>query len=381
MSSTNKTKKLLVLCPHPVGYAPGQRLKYEQYFSDWEQNGFLVDVQPFMTEAFQQVLYKKGNFIKKAIGIVSGYFRRTKNLFIISKYDLVYIFLWVTPLGPPVFEWLAVKLARKIIYDIDDLVFLKNQRAEPWYALLLKGRQKPSFLMKRADHVITCTPFLDSYARQFNANTTDISSTVNTETYQPVNAYSNDTTITLGWSGSHSTIRMLKTILPVFTELKKLVNFKLLIMGSKDFQLEGIPVETVEWSEEKEIITLQRMDIGLYPLPMDEEWVKGKSGLKAIQYMAMGIPTIASNTGCNDRVIEKGISGFLVNTQEEWIEKLLLLIPNPPLRKQIGLAGRERVEKMFSITVNAPVYLSILNEVINKNKQGMKKNTFRWSKP
>ena len=108
------------------------------------------------------------------------------------------------------------------------------------------------------------------------------------------------------------------------------------------------------------------MDIGLYPLPLDEEWVNGKSGLKALQYMALGIPAIASNIGCNDRVIEQGVSGFLVTSREEWIEKLVLLMNDPTLRKQIGLAGRERVEKMFSVKANAPVYLSILNKVINK---------------
>jgi L-malate glycosyltransferase len=367
MSSTNKAKRILVICPHPVGFVPGQRLKYEQYFSDWKKNGYQVDVRPFMSVPFQKIVYKKGFFLNKVWGTVLGYLGRVGDLFIIPRYDLVYVFLWVTPFGLPFFELLMSKLAKKMVYDIDDLVFLKNERAEPWYALLLKGRQKPAFLMKRANHVITCTPFLDSYARQYNNNTTDISSTINTDTYQPVNKYNNTSTITLGWSGSHSTIRMLKTILPVFTELKKSVNFKLLVMGSTNFELEGIDIETIEWSEEKEIVTLQRIDIGLYPLPLDEEWVKGKSGLKALQYMALGIPTIASNVGCNDRVIETGVSGFLVTTHQEWIEKILLLINNPELRKQIGTAARERVEKMYSINAKAPVYLSILNNVIESN--------------
>lgn len=367
MASEHKPKRILIICPHPVGLVPGQRLKYEQYFSDWEKNGYCIDVKPFMSESFQKIVYKKGFFFRKATGTLHGYLRRIKELFIIPKYDLVYVFLWVTPFGFPVFEWMVSKLAKKIVYDIDDLVFLKNDRAEPWYALLLKGRQKPAFLMKHANHVITCTPFLDNYVRQFNQNTTDISSTINTDTYQPVNRYANDTIITLGWSGSHSTVRMLKTILPVFTELKKKIHFKLLIMGSTNFEnIEGVDIETTEWSEEKEIETLQRMDIGLYPLPLDEEWVKGKSGLKALQYMALGIPTIASNLGCNDRVIENGVSGFLVTTHEEWVEKILLLANDPGLREQMGKAARHRVEKLYSIKANAPVYLSILNRVIHE---------------
>jgi glycosyltransferase involved in cell wall biosynthesis len=199
--------------------------------------------------------------------------------------------------------------------------------------------------MKSANHIITCTPYLDEFAKQFNANTTDISSTINTEKYLPVNTYSNDHTIVLGWSGSHSTLRILKLILPALTALKDLLDYKLLVMGGTNIDIPGIQMEKLEWSEEKEISTLQKIDIGLYPLPMDEEWVKGKSGLKALQYMALGIPTIASNCGCNDRVIHNGISGFLVSTQEEWIEKIILLAKDAALRKSMGKAARSLLKK------------------------------------
>jgi L-malate glycosyltransferase len=360
--TSKKTKKILVLCPHPEGHVPGQRLKYEQYFEHWRNNGFEVTVQSFFSVATQQVLYKKGHFFQKALGTLGGYLRRIGQLFTIGRYDVVYVFLWVTPLGPAMMEWLVSRLAKKMVYDIDDLVYIRHSGAEPWYALLLKGRNKPMLLMKRAHHVITCTPYLDEYARRFNQHTTDISSTINTVTYTPVNDYANTDPIVLGWSGSHSTIRMLKTIAPVFLELKKHIDFKLLIMGSTDFELPGIEVETTEWSEAKEIPTLQRIDIGLYPLP-NEEWVLGKSGLKALQYMALGIPPVATNIGCNNRVIEDGVSGFLVNTHEEWIEKLLLLARNPQLRAQMGQAARQRVEQYYSIKANEPVYLSILQSV------------------
>lgn len=365
--SMKERKKILVICPHPVGHVPGQRLKYEQYFTSWKNNGYDIEVRPFMSPSLQKIIYKKGFLLKKTLGVLSGYFKRIGDLRKISQHDLVYIFLYVTPLGSPFFEKMVCKRAKKVIYDIDDLVFLKNDRAEPWYALLLKGRNKPAFLMKHANHVITCTPFLDEYARQFNKHTTDISSTINTETYLPVNKYENTAPIVLGWSGSHSTIRMLKTIMPVFEELKTKLKFKMLIMGSTDFELEGVDVETIEWSEEKEIPTLQRMDIGLYALPVDEEWVKGKSGLKALQYMALGIPTVATNVGCTDRVIENGVTGFLVNSHNEWVEKILLLASNPDLRRKIGTAAREKVEKQFSIKANEQVYLSILNNAVNNN--------------
>ncbi|HEY6502871.1 MAG TPA: glycosyltransferase family 4 protein [Chitinophagaceae bacterium] len=359
-----KRKKILVLCPHPVGYVPGQRLKYEQYFDHWKANGFDITVSSFMSERMQRIVYKKGYFFEKIFWTFCGYCKRVFDLFRIRRYDLVYSFLWITPFGPPLFEWMVSGLAKKMIFDIDDLVYMKNERADKWYTRLFKGRDKPVYLMKKADHVITCTPYLDEFVRKFNTNTTDISSTINTITYIPVNKYENTGTITLGWSGSHSTIRYLTLLHPVLKELKKEFDFKLLVMGDAGFLMEGIDVEAHAWTEEKEIEILQRMDIGLYPLPLDEEWVYGKSGLKALQYMALGLPVIATAIGANFRVIEEGESGFLVTSQDEWLQKLKALINDASLRRRFGMKARARVEKYYSVKANEPVYLGIINKVL-----------------
>jgi glycosyltransferase involved in cell wall biosynthesis len=360
-----RNKKILVLCPHPVGYAPGQRLKYEQYFDHWRANGYDITVSPFMSERMQKIVYKKGYFLEKIFWTFCGYMRRFFDLFRIRNYDLVYSFLWVTPFGPPVFEWMVAKLSKKIVFDIDDLVYMKNARADKWYTSLFKGREKPIFLMKKADHVITCTPYLDEFVRKYNTRTTDISSTINTATYIPVNKYENRGPVTLGWSGSHSTIRYLTLLHPILKELRKEIDFKLLVMGEANFTLDGIDVEAHPWTEAKEIETLQRMDIGLYPLPLDEQWVYGKSGLKALQYMALGLPVVATAIGANFRVVEDGKTGFLVTTPEEWLKKLKLLITNPELRRSLGTKSRDRVEQFYSIRANAPVYLKILDSVLN----------------
>ncbi|MET0393134.1 MAG: glycosyltransferase family 4 protein, partial [Chitinophagaceae bacterium] len=327
-----------------------------------------VTVSPFMTERMQQIVYKKGFFAEKIFWTFRGYCRRFADLFRIRRYDLVYSFLWVTPFGPPVFEWMVAGLARKMIFDIDDLVYMKNERADKWYTRLFKGRDKPIYLMKKADHVITCTPYLDEFVRKYNTNTTDISSTINTDTYIPVNRYENKGPVTLGWSGSHSTVRYLGLLHPVLLELKKELEFKLIVMGDASFRLEGIDMEALAWTEEKEIPTLQRMDIGLYPLPLDEEWVYGKSGLKALQYMALGLPVVATAIGANFRVMEDGRSGFLVTTPEEWLARLRQLIHKPELRKRLGQAARGRVEKYYSIRANEPVYLGIIDQVMALKK-------------
>jgi glycosyltransferase involved in cell wall biosynthesis len=249
---------------------------------------------------------------------------------------------------------------------VDDLVYLKGvkSKAHPFVSLV-KGRKKPLYLMKRSDHVITCTPYLDEFVRHFNRNTTDISSTVDTVIYQPVNEYNNDKKLTIGWSGSISTSKYFYLLGKVLKKLKENYDFRILVVGDKQVNIEGLDIDAVDWEEEKELFYLHQIDIGVYPLPF-EEWVYGKSGLKAIQYMALGIPTVATAIGANHRVIENGISGFLVKEEAEWIATLEKLLCDSSLRKNIGIAARKRVEDLFSIEANKTIYLDIVNGIINK---------------
>src|SRR5436190_19534362 len=145
-------KKLLIVCPYPRGVAPSQRLKFEQYYTHFERNGYEITIKPFIDDEFWQVVHKPGNFFKKFSKSLQGYYKRTVLLFSIKKYDLVYIHLWVTPFGLPIFEWLYSKLAPKMVYDIDDLVYLKFDKT-PWFVRQLKGYKKPVLLIKKANHV------------------------------------------------------------------------------------------------------------------------------------------------------------------------------------------------------------------------------------
>jgi L-malate glycosyltransferase len=363
LEKNKEKKKILVVCPHPEGIVPGQRLKYEQYFESWRSNGYEITVAPFMSLKMQNIVYKKGFLFTKVTETIKGYFKRIKLLFDLKNYDIVYYFLWVTPFGPPIFERLFCNFSKKIIYDIDDLVYSKNKTTS-WYIRILKGYSKPIFLMKKAHHIITCTPYLDEFVKKYNTNTTDISSTVDTEKrYTVVNEYNNNKPIVIGWSGSHSTIKHFLTIENVLKRIQQKYPTAIVkVIGGANVLIEGVQVESCDWNEKIEISTLQSFDIGIYPLP-NEEWVFGKSSLKAIQYMALGIPTVATAIGTNFRVIENEISGFLVTNEDEWVERISQLIDNPDLRKAIGQAARKKIETEFSIKANAPKYISILKNL------------------
>jgi L-malate glycosyltransferase len=355
-------KRLLIICPYPEGVAPSQRLKYEQYFEAFAKDGWEIKVEPFISRPFWDIIYEKGHLFQKLYFTTMAYIKRFMLLARVRNYDVVYIHLWGTPFGPPVFEKLLKKRSKRLIYDIDDLVYLKDTKSKAHSLVTwIKGRKKPLYLMQHADHVITCTPYLDEFVKKYNHHTTDISSTVDTaHRYQVVNNYTNDKPITIGWSGSLSTSKYFYLLKNVFKRLGQMHGFQLLVMGDPDISINGLNIKAIPWKEAYEIETLQQFDIGVYPLP-DEEWVYGKSGLKAIQYMALGVPTVATAIGANYRVIEDKKSGFLVQTEDEWVAALSQLIDNPALRRTIGLNGRTRVETMFSIEANKDKYLTILN--------------------
>lgn len=355
-------KKVLVLCPYPENAAPTQRLKYEQYFPAFRGHGYSITVSPFMSRRLWAIVYKKGRLWEKTFWVVVGYLRRILDLFRIPLYDGVYVSLQVTPFGGAFFERLVRLLAKGMIYDIDDLVFLGKTSKANRVTAFLKRPEKYFYLMAASDHVITCTPYLDSVVRKYNPRTTDISSTIRTDDYVPVNPYSNEKPLVLGWSGSHSTAPYLHLLDSVLKKLAGRHRFTLKVIGDPGFRIDGVNVKARAWREETEVQDLQEIDIGLYPLP-DEEWVLGKSGLKALQYMSLGIPTVAAAVGANFRVIEDGASGFLVKSEEEWLDRIERLILDPGLRRRLGTAARSRVEAMYSIRANTPVYLEIFREV------------------
>ncbi len=357
--------KILVICPYPENVAPGQRLKYEQYFDKWRNNGYDISVAPFMTMRFWNIVYKKGHMLEKIYWTLYGYLKRILILFAIPFFDITYVFLWGTPFGSSTYERVIKMLSRKLVYDIDDMVFLGHSSDANKFWQNLKGRSKMIYMMRAANHVITCTPKLDEFVRQYNQNTTDISSSVDTDNkYLPVNRYTNDKQLVIGWSGSHSTSKYLYLLSDILKSLALKYDFKLIVMGDSNFSIEGVNVESFEWSDRIEISTLQKFDIGLYPLP-DESWVYGKSGLKAIQYMALGLPTVATAIGANYRIINNSENGYLVepDNYSDWLVKIELLINDNQLRKKIGLEARKTIIEKYSIKANQNRYLNILKHI------------------
>ena len=356
-------KKILFICPYPENTVPGQRLKYEQYFEDLKKNNFDVTVKSFFNNDEYKILYKNGFFFRKFFAVLKGYIRRIYQVFFLYQYSLVYIFLNVTPLGGSFFEKIYRFFSKKIIYDIDDLVYLNKSNKENNLIKYLRFPSKYYYLMEFSDHVITCTSYLNKFVRKYNKNTTNISSTVNTKKYTPKKFNNNNKNLVLGWTGSFSTLPYLDLIYDVIDEIQSKYNLSIIVISSSKVNLEFKNSTSYEWNSNEEVKMLKKIDIGLYPLP-DEEWVKGKSGLKAIQFMALGIPVIATDTEINKNVVINNKTGFLVNSKKKWIEKISLLIENKKLRRKMSKNSVIHVSNKFSVSSNKHKYLDIINNLI-----------------
>lgn len=365
----SRRPSILVLCPFPEDIAPAQRLKYEQYIDDWREQGYAVTISPFMDRELFEVAWTRGHLRTKVTGTLKGLARRALDLMRVPFFDAVYVFMWVTPLGPPISERLVRALAKSLIYDIDDNVHL-GQVIDPTYnpnplLRLLKGKAKPIYLMTHADHVVTSSPFLEKEARKFNraGRATYITSSVDTDHFVPRQVRAANPKVVIGWTGTFSSRPFLDMMAPVLRELSRRRAFEFRVIGNFDHQMEGVDLKVVRFDKAMEIADLHHFDIGIYPLP-DEPWVYGKSGLKAIVYMALGIPVVASAVGTTPLLYEQGDIGAMVSTDEEWLDALTRLIDNEEERRAKGAVARRVAVNHYSRQAVRDRYRLVLAEVI-----------------
>jgi glycosyltransferase involved in cell wall biosynthesis len=281
----------------------------------------------------------------------------------VKDYDLVYILREAALLGPPIFEKLIHQQRVPIVFDFDDAVFVSYRSPSNGYLSYLKFASKTKTICRLASHVMVGNPYLAEYARQVNDQVTVIPTTVDTERYQAPPPQNKSGPPVIGWTGSHSTVQHLNTLRGALKKLAEKESFRLRVIGTPSYECSPIDVEAIRWRAETEVEDLRPVDIGVMPLP-DDRWSKGKCGLKALQFMAMGIPTVCSPVGVNTDIIQDNQNGFIAGSEEEWVDKLGRLLRSPELRQRLGQAGRATVEQKYSAITQAPRVYEIFKSVL-----------------
>lgn len=348
--------RILALVPYPYDTAPGQRYRIEQWAPILEQFGAEVTFEPFRCDELHSLLSRDGNTWRKIWLTARESARRLKLLKLVRDYDLIYIYKEAALLGPAIIENYISLAGPPIVYDLDDAVFLHSAHSSPFnrYFRSLKFPGKTGTICKLASHVIAGNSYLADYAARFNQNVTIVPTTIDIKKYTVDDSRVAGNPPVIGWTGSHSTVPYLNSIRRVFMRLAEKENFRLrIVSAAADYQIDGVDVETILWRPETEVADLRAIDIGIMPLP-DDEWARGKCACKALQYMALGIPSVCSPVGVNPTIIQDGVNGLLAATEDEWIEKLTGLLHSPSLRERLGNAGRATVEAEYSMTMHAP---------------------------
>lgn len=244
----------------------------------------------------------------------------------------------------------------KFVLDLDDGVFLRYP-------------EKFEHLARMADLIVCGNPFIQEWAAARNPQTFALPTCVEMSRYmEKVWSQNPDRPIQIGWIGTTGNIQYLQVAAPALRRLASELKFELVVVAPeseplKSLDLSGVTVRHVAWSGDTEMEHLREFDIGLMPLFPNQDWDKYKCGLKLIQYMAIGIPAVASPVGVNSQIVDHGRDGFIASNDTEWEQALRQLLTDEKLRRTVGAAARETASQQYSIEANFPRYEAKLREV------------------
>jgi len=220
-------------------------------------------------------------------------------------------------------------------------------------------------VMRHAALVIVGNEYIGDYTRKAGAKRVEcIPSVIDLDRYNST-IKSENPVFTIGWIGSPVTAKYLHIVNPALAKVCKNGSARLVLVGSGQLELHGVPTEIDPWSEGTEVAEIQSFDVGIMPMP-DEAWAQGKCGYKLIQYMACARPVIASSVGVARKIIEDSTNGFLATTETDWVSAFCALRDSYRLRVRMGKVGRTKVEAKYCIQVTAPLLVSLLREIVKE---------------
>jgi glycosyltransferase involved in cell wall biosynthesis len=350
--------RVLALVPYPANRAPGQRYRIEQWAPLLRCAGVHVTLSPFLSRRGMDLLYQPRHVAAKVQEVVRGYLKRLGDALLPGSADVIFIYREAALLGPAWIEQI-LGLRRPLVFDFDDATYLADTSQANAWSRRLKSVTKVETICRVARHVTVGNEFLATYARNRANKVTVIPSTINTDIYQVQPRTRNGVPV-IGWTGSVTTVPYLMALAPALRRLREKQEFELRVIGV-EVDIEGLAVRCVPWRAETEPDDLRALDVGLMPLP-DDEWSRGKCGMKALQYMALGIPPVVSPVGVNTTIVRDGVNGFYACTEEEWIDRIALLLEDEPLRRRLGQEARGAVEESYSARTHAPRMAKVLRE-------------------
>lgn len=340
------------------------RLRMFQYLPDLERLGVMVDPRPLLPDAYVTALFGGKPNLARLIA-ARHYATRMRGLWRTDTADLDWVEGELLPFVPHRLETAFRRGCRRpFIAEYDDALFHRYGLSSSDIVRSVLGR-KIDAVMREAACVIVGNRYLAQWAQQAGAARVEIIPTVvDIHRYAPV-MHQQRPQLVIGWIGSPVTQHYLLAVHEALREICTRHNAVLRLVGARTGiaeQLSGVPIECVPWTEQDEASLLSGMDVGIMPL-LDGPWERGKCGYKLVQYMACGLPVLASPVGVNSELVTPGVNGFLPISTRDWVTTLSSLLGSVELRQRLGMAGRARVETELCIQIQAPRLAEIMRSV------------------
>jgi glycosyltransferase involved in cell wall biosynthesis len=342
--------------------AASTRQRFIQYQPYLNKARIETEFLPLLDDCYLENLYNNGRASRGHIA--QRYLSRLRWLLSSPSVDAIWLHCELFPYLPSGFESLVRIPGKPIIFDYDDAIF-HNYDSNPSKAIRFFLGQKLCSSIGASRLAFCGNSYLAFYASQFCSKVEIVPTVVDTSKYFPSSLKTNNSgKVNIGWIGTPTTWQSyIQGRLPALIDALSVSDSKLLFMGAGQNIFKNMHIEFYDWSEKAEIPFLQGIDIGIMPLT-DTPWARGKCGYKLIQYMACGLPVVASPVGVNSEIVEHGVNGFLAETDAEWCSAIRTLIEDPELRHRMGQAGRQKVEVNYSLQTWGPRVAKLMQSVL-----------------
>jgi glycosyltransferase involved in cell wall biosynthesis len=339
--------------------AASHRVRLGQYRKGLLAEGIDLRIQSLLGNDYLQGRFQGSR--RPVMPVLNASLERVKLLLSSRRFDAAIVHCELFPLAPGWLERVALRVP--YIYDFDDAFYLRYRVGNLGALQILLGG-KFDTVMRGAAAITAGNSNLAAYAKTLNANVSVLPSVVDTAHFSP-SARPDNPVFTVGWIGSPSTAPYLERLVAPLHTLGREQALRLVVIGGKAPYIENVDVLEIPWSEDREVDLINTFDVGVMPLPNDE-WARGKCAFKLVQYMACGVPVVASRVGANIDLVTPAC-GFLADTDEQWVEALRKLRSQLSMRMRMGESSRKRVLDAYSLTSNLPILANVIRKVVGRN--------------
>ncbi len=361
--------RLLAFVPKPIGVAPSQRFRLEQWAPHLSAHDVHLTFSVYESPELTRLLYLPRQTVRKALALAHDTWRCRDIVERARGFDGVIVHREISVLGRAYFERQLAKARIPFVYDFDDAIWMRGAGgANGGLSALRFPFGKTVAICSIANGVSAGNPYLADFARRYSPNVDVIPTSIDLDRY-PVQQWPKQDPFIISWSGSFSTLHHLEQARAAIEAVarKRVVIVKVICNKPPARPFAGTKTIFIPWKEDGEAEALGDAHVGIMPLP-DTAFTRGKCALKALQYMAVGRPVVVSPVGVNSTIVRSNDNGFVVATTPDWIRSLEALADDHSLRTRLGLAARETVERHFSAKIVARAFAQFVKKSVSQER-------------